>query len=200
MNDLEREYLQNVERTKRRDQRRWLATMAIFYSVAPVGFCIYLAADDFSVRGAIRAIPLLAFFGVALAIRSAIRVGPGLLKRLEDRRVEVTSTERERTYREPIATNERAPRPTPPIVFMVAMIPLGVAAVALGVLLNDPHSRRVSYLEAYGVIFVLGGIILVGQHVYRAWRTRRNARLELEWEKWLDSADSCEVGPRKWTK
>ncbi len=49
-------------------------------------------------------------------------------------------------------------------------------------------------------LVVLTAIGYALTRLYAAWRRRHNARLELEWERWLDSADACKVGPRKWTK
>ena len=193
MNELEREYLENVRRLKRREDRR----RVVFIGLCAVSICV-LSCAYFVRDNAIGEAVTIIIGVVLLVLPRLVRLAPYLLKRFEDRNVEVASTERERAYREPaIMQRQEELRPTKPSVLaLFALIPLGAVTFAIGVAIHDPRDR----LIPLGITFTMMGFILVGQRLYGWWRARRNARLELQWEKWLDSADSCEVGPRKWTK
>jgi hypothetical protein len=198
MNELEQEYQDNLQRVKRRENRRRVAFLGLYFVFVFVMFVAYLARGELSVREVACALPLT----IILAGVSTFRVARYLLKRFEDRNVEVSTTERERAYREAIIMMPEADaRPAKPrLLALFALIPVGLATFGFGVLTYDPHYYRSDRPIALGITITIAGVILVGKHIYATWRARRNARLELQWEKWLDSADSCEVGPRKWTK
>jgi len=193
MNELEREYLDNVARSKRKDDRPFFI---VFYGCSSLVFgLVWMIADGFSVESVMMTLSTL---GVAL-ILPALLLAKRFQKWFEDRNVVVMVTEREKGYRAPITM--ASPEPVSRARHVIASIPLGVVAFASAVVGFSSH--RTSLLESFIVVstvVVLVGIGFAVRAVYRAWRARRNARLEIQWEKWLDSADSCEVGPRKWTK
>ena len=108
-----------------------------------------------------------------------------------DRKVVAATTERERSYRPPSQPANAvvvAPSPWPPV--------LRVAPFA-AIWLVTGYERRIALGLALTVFAV---IALTAKRAYGTWRSRRNARLQLKWDRWLESADSCKVGTREWTE
>jgi len=194
---LEKEYLENVERSKRSEDRSRFFFIGWYFAFALVLAVIGMAVDDFSLRSVLALIPVLGTAGILPAIWAAKR----FQRWFDDRNVVVTTTERERTYRAPLVMTSEPQQPVSRMRHVIASIPLAMA-IFFGAVM-EMTSRRTSLTESFVVVSIMAVLLGIGvavRAVYRGWRARRNARLELKWEKWLDSADSCEVGPRKWTK
>ncbi len=196
MNELEREYSDSVERSKRNEGRSRLFFIAWYGAFAVILSVVGMIVDDFSARGAMA---FISASGVALFVPGLL-LAQRLQKWFEDCKVVGMTTEREQAYRAPVAITD-----TQALVsrrrHLIASVPLAV--VVFGGAVMDFCSPRTSLLESFVIVstlFVFAGIGITIRAVYGIWRTRRNARLELKWEKWLASADACQVGPRKWTK
>ncbi len=61
---------------------------------------------------------------------------------------------------------------------------------------NGPR-ERVEWAAAFVALVAVGHGV---RRLAALWRARRVARFEREAERWLASADSCQIGPREWTK
>ena len=195
MNPLEQEYLSNLERAKdhERKRQRWMLIAA-----CAIGLPVYLAtelSDGPSVHAVLDIAWTLSPFALVLVIAIADR----FLKRWEDRDVVAITSERERLYRDaPVTLDAQRPR----------RLRRWLAAAPAALLFAMYVVRRGGWLgDGVGENLVIGGMVLGAaglgaavKRVYETWRSRRNARLELRWDRWLESADSCKVGAREWTE
>ncbi len=198
MNELEWEYQANLHRMKMRENRRRRIALGLASAAFVAGAILTFVFEGFTPHAFLQAAWSLSLPGLLGCLWLATRFQTWF----EERHVEVTSTERERAYRVAPPIAQARPSRVSRARHVIATAPLALVIVAYVV-------RRLSWgnvddvPESLAITAVLGtllGIGVLARHVYEAWRARRNARLELQWEKWLDSADSCEVGPRKWTK
>ena len=83
---------------------------------------------------------------------------------------------------------------------VAAVAPLTVISCASIVWYLDLGTGPCERVE-WGAAFV--ALVAVGygvRHLSALWSARRAARCEREAERWLASADSCQIGPREWTK
>lgn len=194
MNDLEHELVANLRRTRLAERRRarvlGIAACALIVP-AWVGLEMSRGRD---LRVLADLVWAAAPFGVLPAIVAASR----LRKRWADRDVVDTSTTRERLCRDsplPMIPNEASPWRR-----VVADAPFVVLAVAYCAWQVGWGGAAAERLGRAVLALGLGAGLALTRRAYEVWRTRRDARRELQSERWLDSADSCEVRPREWTK
>lgn len=200
MNALEQEQRDNLVRTKNREQLRrrvvGVGAAGVVAVLVPLLLWPELSAAihrGVLQRGAWGCAPFVIVPALALARR--------IQKRIEDRDVVETVTERERAYREPPLARVASRSPARRLRHLLASAPAVVLSLVYTVwhfdVLGDGVRQQVA--AAVAILVVLAaGVGLQRLVVFLA--ARRRARREVQWERWLDSADSCEVGPRKWTK
>ena len=83
---------------------------------------------------------------------------------------------------------------------VAAVAPLTVVSSALLVWYLDLGTglrERAEWVAAFVALATVGHGV---RHLAALWRARRAAHCEREAERWLASADSCQIGPREWTK
>ncbi|HEY1957180.1 MAG TPA: hypothetical protein VGH28_16290 [Polyangiaceae bacterium] len=194
MNALEQEYEDNVQRAKNRERARarW-----VWLGLSTVGVPLYAVAE-LSRGVTAHALLDLAWTVSPLVSVPVIAVVERYRKSWEDRDVIATTTDRERLYRDaPVLAD--APRGRS--ARWLAALSL-VLLVVLYLVRRWRFSADGPFVNMIIVALVLAfiGIGAMTKRVYEAWRSRRNARLQLRWDHWLESADSCKVGTREWTE
>lgn len=194
MNALEFEYQASLARARARERRRILVFGVIPNAVvALLGFgaaCVQDVEGHTLAHSSRIALPVLLFAGVAYGRR--------VRRQMEERDVVVATTERERAYREPALPPVRFTQPDAWARRVAAHLVFALYAVACCALMGD--SWMATFILA-AVVCALAGIGVVTRRVYERWRARRNARLEVQWERFLDdSPDPREVRPREWAK
>lgn len=191
---LERELEANLRRSKERTSRRVLSVYLGAVGVTLVVLLtLALAMNDWTDEGAsklatwfVGVVPGLLVLGVTpiFALLAVVRVTRLVPRRL-DEDVGMVRPTLGGGYR--VATSRQDARPRFQSRASRALVPAACAAVWVftGDLETGPR-------DAFGwedrAVFVLGlvfvaGLIILAKRAHRTWRARRNARLELEWER-----------------
>jgi hypothetical protein len=205
VNPLEQEYLDNVRRSKNREFWRgvvlhctWMGILA----VTVVAATVVQAADE-----GLPTLQQLARAALELgrdvvlpgAVLGAICLVAYAYRRHRDRNVVSTTTERERSYRAP-APPANATISTRPdwrrVAYIAALVVLAIAYGTVRTGFGDFLGYGGKAILSVAVVG-LAGTVLGVKKLYAAWRIRHNARLEVQWDRFLDSADAGEVGPRQ---
>jgi len=206
MNPLEQEYRVNVQRAKDREFRRVLYVYGVGASVVLLGFVGAAApAIDWRSLDASRLVrtcmPMVLSGAIPLACLAVLVALARLARWHGDRHVAVATTERERSYRAPI---EPANATVVATSRWQRVVRAALVAVIWFAVVNPPRfDTRLSCGERVflgAAVTLFAAVILLAKRVYGTWRSRRNARLQLKWDRWLESADSCKVGAREWTE
>jgi len=180
MNSLEQEYADNLRRVRERETRRgdWFAGACGVGALAISGA---LVALDGPTPRAIAQLGLsLGVCGLGVAVLVTRRLQAGR----PDRPSQVLPA---LGYRQaPPATDALGPNATSMPGVRMALVVFVLANMILGGgIYISPYGLHVAVGAATIAVMALGVII---QRYYAAWRKKRNARLELEMERWL-SAD-----------
>jgi len=176
MNELERDRADDAQRARRRDRRREAVLFGCVLT-ALLGPMVYAVVAKPSWRSCTElAVVLLPYAVLGLSWRRARVASP------------VREEKSEADYRTaPTTAEPREPRDRSDVIVVVASLLIGVAAIAVGAVFS-------------GITWIVGCLAILTQKTIERLRARRNARLELEWERSLESADTCEVRAREWTK
>lgn len=114
--------------------------------------------------------------------------------------VEITSTERERSFRAPaLETCVLGRRRKAALATLIGAV-VFLAVVGTFCVFSSRWMSRSLDAEIFGLVVIASALGFGIKHQAKRWRAKRHARLQLKMERWLASADSCKVGPREWTK
>jgi hypothetical protein len=213
MNALEQEWDDSVRRAALEERRREDRVLGIGVVWACCGYEGVTSIAHGDVGGGACALGVMAV--LALGVYAAAPLARRVAAWSCDRHTVVTSTKRERE----LGCREATLRPDESKVAArrwlrrlgKVVVPLGVYAILWHVDWVFDGSTRTERLVNYGLV---AGVAALGWGLEPAcafWRKRRDARRAAEWarrvanrerehERWLASADTCEVRPREWTK